>query len=342
MSETHLKGLDALRAICASFLVLGHTAQTDFVTWSILPLPIPECCAYVFFVISGFLAGYKIESISSARSYFKKKAQRLLPPYFFYIALTIVVYLCLGRKAEVVNPSLWYYIALIPEIPFCLYNGILPLVHLWFIGSLILFHIVFYAFSQFRGNRITGATVIIVFWFSLKLLLRFLLGNNSFFYHFVGVTCFDVLFLGVLGGIAFHKEQKRISELLKPRTALVANTTSWLLFLSSGLYGRFIPAPFRPEFISVLVLITIITQQALKPTILLENRLLTWLNSISYEIYVFHILLIIFLSIGYSSYWGKPLPGIIIYLLCLSTTVLFAWGFKKGIARFVQTVRLES
>ena len=303
MSTTHLKGLNALRGICAVFILLGHSAQNDFTTWSIQPIPVPECCAYVFFVISGFLAGYKIESISSARTYFKKKAQRLLPPYFFYIVLTIVVYLCLGRTAEVINPSLWYYIVLIPEIPFCLYNGILPLVHLWFIGSLVLFHIVFYAFSLFRGNRITGATVIIVFWFSLKLLIRCFLGNDSFFYHFVGVTCFDILFLGVLGGIALRKKSIVISHLLTPMVAPTLSCFSWLLFLASGFYGRFIPAPIRPEFISVLALVIIITNQISKPVPFLEHRILDWLSNISYEVYIYQVLLIILLSFGYSFHY---------------------------------------
>lgn len=328
MTEARLKGLNALRAICAIFIVLGHAAQRDFVSWSIRPFPVPECCAYVFFVISGFLAGYKIETVSSAVIYFKKKAFRLLPLYYIYIALTLIVYLLIGKSNEVINPSLWYYILLVPSIPFCNHHGILPLVHLWFIGSLVLFHIVFFVFSKFKGNQMKSATIVIIFWFCFKLLSRIILGKHSFAYRFAGVNCFDILFLGVIGGIAYRKKSGLVAFLTEPVHASFYSIISWILFLASGFYGKFIPAIIRPEFVSLISLIIIITQQAPNPRRLLENRIFDWLGSISYEIYVCHILLIIILSTGYM-FFELTLPGIIIYIICFSLIIPSAWMVKQ-------------
>jgi len=331
VKEAYLKGLNALRVICALSLVLGHTAQRDFASWDVFFIPVPECCVYVFFVISGFLAGYRIEFISSAGSYFKKKALRLLPQYFFYIAITAIVFLFLGRSSEVINPSLWYYALLVPGIPFCNHNGILPLVHLWFIGSLVLFHIVFFLFSKFKGSRITGATIIIIIWFCFKVLSRIILGKQSFVYRFSGITCFDILFLGVVGGIAYREKAGFISFLIEPSHARFFCAISWILFLTSGLYGKFIPAIIRPEFVSVLSLIMIITQQVPKIRPFLENRVFDWLSGISYEVYVCHILVIILLSTGYS-HIKIALPGIIVYFVCISIIILSSWVFKHALA----------
>ena len=328
MTEARLKGLNALRAICAIFIVLGHAAQRDFVSWSIRPFPVPECCAYVFFVISGFLAGYKIETVSSAGIYFKKKAFRLLPLYYIYIALTLIVYLLIGKSYEVINPSLWYYILLVPSIPFCNHQGILPLVHLWFIGSLVLFHIVFFVFSKFKGNRMKNATIVIILWFCFKLLSRIIWGKHSFAYRFAGVTCFDILFLGVIGGIAYRKKSGLVYFFTEPGRASIYSMISWILFLTSGLFGKIIPAIIRPEFISILSLIMIITQQGPKPCHLLEKRVFDWLSGISYEIYVCHILLLILLSAEYINL-KFTLPSIIIYIICFVIIIPSAWMIKQ-------------
>ena len=104
-----LKGLDGIRALCAILLLCGHMAQKDFVSWDITPLPLPECAAYVFFAISGVLAGLRIDSIHSTHEYYAKKARRILPLYYAYILITIIVFFSLGRKSEVFNYRLLFH-----------------------------------------------------------------------------------------------------------------------------------------------------------------------------------------------------------------------------------------
>ena len=150
-----LPGLDGLRAIAILLIVLGHCSQADF--WygdCPLPrLPLPGGALSIFFVLSGFLAGYYSETITDAKSYYLKKAKRLFPVYYIYIILVVLVYLLIGRSTEVLNWKLLYYIVPAGIIPFCQAQGILPLVHLWFLTPIVIAYLLFpVLLKAFRGG----------------------------------------------------------------------------------------------------------------------------------------------------------------------------------------------
>lgn len=341
MFGTRLSGLDGLRAICALFLLWGHIAQHDFCNWRLLSIPVPECCAYVFFVISGFLAGFRMDSISSICHYYKKKARRILPLYYSYLILSVLAYICLGKTTEVINTKLLYYMLLLPNIPFSNQAGILPLVHLWFIGTLVFFYLLFPLFARLKDRTPLVSFLIIIFWFALKLIARFFLGKDSFVYRFVGVTSFDILFLGVLSGIALKNGSRITTAIKKSIISKPLSITAWLLFLLSGLYGSLIPAFVRSEYIAVLALLIILTQQCPKPLPRLDCTLFKWLGNISYEIYVVQILVIILLSEGYTAL-HLNLSGILIYLICTLIVIGVAWVYHQWLQRFSAQKRTVS
>ena len=326
MTEARVKGLDGIRALCALFLLWGHMAQKDFTSWGLSLLPLPECSAYVFFVISGFLVGFRMDVLSSPKAYYRKKAKRILPLYYSYILLTSLVFLGIGRGEEVFNLRILYYVLLVPAIPFAASKGILPLVHLWFIGTLVLFYLVVPLFAKVKEEKqCLFASIIAVSWFIIKLLLR--INGGGYFYRLVGCTCFDVLFIGVWGGLIMRKGFSHFDD----STKFVLSIIAWVLFLFSGFYGRYVPAPVRTEFVAVLSLIIIVTQQRQNPSIILENRIARFLGGVSYEIYVGHILLIILLSMLYV-YWGLCTSAWLVYVVTTVAVVLFAFVFKVSLA----------
>ena len=326
MNGERLKGLNAIRAFCALFILWGHIAQRDFCQWEIVSLPLPECCAYVFFVISGFLAGFRIDKTGRAFSYYKKKACRILPLYYSYLIVSILVCIAIGRSDQVLDSRLWYYLFLLPQIPFCSTEGLLPLVHLWFIGTIVLFYVLFPFFAKLKEkSRVIGAAVIAVAWLLLKLALRAFVGTDSSLYHFVGVTALDVLFAGVWAGLLL-KRGNTLMDKVKGMTWL--SIAAWLLLLCSGLYAKFVPAPVRVEYIAMLALIMVITQQADSVFPNLENKFLDWLGAVSYEVYVTQIIVIILLSLGYSKL-GIELPAAVIYLVCTAVVIGVAWCFHQ-------------
>lgn len=328
MSGGFVKGLDGLRALCALFILLGHVSQPDFCPWEIGAVPLPECSAYVFFAISGLLAGYREDSLGGVLAYYKKKARRLLPLYYSYLVLSVLVFSVWGRWNEILDYRLLYYLFLVPQIPFCSQTGILPLVHLWFVGVLVLFYFLFPLFLRVRENkRKEVAFVVSVIWLLLKLALRVFAGTDSFLYRIVGVTSFDVLFAGVWVGLLLKGGNPLIERLKNwPVIGLLAG----LMYFGSGFYGRLIPAPVRVDYIAMLALAFIVSQQRENPVPNLENKFWGWLGSISYEIYVTQILVIILLSWAYSRA-GLDFPSFVIYSICVAAVIGVAWCFHQAL-----------
>ena len=330
MSKSRVKGLNGVRALCALFILLGHISQRDFCQWEITSLPLPECCAYVFFLISGILAGYRIDQTSDVLPYYRRKARRILPLYYSYVIISVLLFVALGRSEEVLVSRLWYYVFLVPQIPFCSHTGILPLVHLWFIGTIVLFYVLFPLFALLEDNkRVIGAAMIAITWLLVKLALRVFSGTDSLLYHLVTVTSLDILFAGVWVGLLMRKGNPFL-DYLKGATWL--GLVAWLLFLGSGLYARLIPAPIRVEFIAFLAFVVIMTQQADSPVPNLEIRFLDWMGNISYEIYVVQIIVIVLLSLLYSKA-GIKVPAATIYLACLAIVIGVAWCFHKTLGK---------
>lgn len=330
MSNSRVKGLNGVRALCALFILLGHISQRDFCQWQVASLPLPECCAYVFFLISGILAGYRMDQTGDVLSYYRKKARRILPLYYSYVIISVLLFVALGRSDEVLDSRLWYYLFLVPQIPFCNHMGILPLVHLWFIGTIVLFYVLFPLFSVLKDKRREiGAAVIAVAWLFVKLALRVFSGTESVLYHLVTVTSLDIIFAGVWAGLLMRKGNP-VLDYLKGATWM--GLIAWLLFLGSGLYARLIPAPIRVEFIAFLAFVIIMTQQADSPVPKLEIKFLNWLGDISYEIYVVQIIVIVLLSLLYSKA-GIELQAAVIYLVCSAIVIGVAWCFHKTLGR---------
>lgn len=323
-----LRGIDGLRAICALIILLGHIPAKTFAGWDVDSTSLPVCCAYVFFVISGFLAGNRLSDWSSPRVYWIRKAKRLFPLYYSYILVSIIVFAILKRNDEILNPRLLYYLFLVPSVPFCESNGIVPLVHLWFIGTLSLFYFVFALFANLCRNKgenraIASAGIICVSWFFIKILIHLIWGKDTFAYRFVGITCFDVLFLGVVGGLLLQK----YGHILCKYANIVA-FFSWLLFLLSGLYGNFIPAPIRTEFIAIIALAIIWSQQSVPFSRFLDNGFFHWLASISYEIYVTQVIIIVLLSSVFCSL-GLHLSDFSVYLVAVISVFVVSWIWKR-------------
>ena len=327
MVATYVKGINGLRAITALVILWGHIPHGSFAQWIVFSVPLPICCAYVFFVVSGFLAGWRHDNAITLRDYYKKKAQRLLPLYYSYILLTIILYCALGWKNEVIDYRLWYYLFLVPNIPFANSSGILPLAHLWFIGSLTLFYLVFPLLAKIgKDKMLLVSAVCCMGSVLLKFAIYLFIGKDTFLYRYWSVLGFDCSFGGVFLGQLMKKQSHLIEGSHHSSSSRIIRFISWILFLTSGLYGKYLPAPTRVEFIAFLSGILIFDQLSSKPILNLEKKVLNWLGKISYEIYVSQILIIILLSSLYCRL-NLSFPDVLIYSLVTVLVIAFSWAF---------------
>ena len=296
---------------------------------------LPVCCAYVFFVLSGFLAGFRLNTVDSLSVYYKKKAKRILPQYYIYIVLAIIAFIALGRGSEVLNAWLGCYVLPVPNIPFCNGHGILPVVHLWFIGSLVTFYLVFPLICRVSGNKILKTSVIIaVCWALAKWGLYAFVGKGTFIYKYWGCAGMDCLFGGVALGILVRDGNRIIQRISESKWIAVI---AWVLFLASGLYGNFIPSACRVEYIAIITCLLILSQLPMTPIVNLDNKVCDWLGGISYEIYVMQILVIILLDTLYA-YLGLHWHIAVIYFAVTAIVIAVAWGMNRLMCLLVYLV----
>jgi len=293
---------------------------------------LPVCCAYVFFVISGFLAGCRPSVNTPLTTYYKKKAKRILPLYYFYVVVSVMMFIITGRCAEVFKSSLLLYVLPVPNVAFGLGLGIVPLVHLWFIGSLIIFYLVFPLIERWSGDKLLKVSgVIAVIWALAKWAIYIFIGKDTFIYRYWGTLGIDCMFLGVVLGILVKCGNELIKKL---SDSSVVAILAWLLFMTSGLYGKYIPSACRVEYVAVISCFLILSQLPAKPIVNLDNKVFDWLGDISYEIYVMQILVIILLSELYTLL-GLSLPAVIIYTVVTAVVIMVAWGVNKLLGRVV-------
>ena len=131
------------------------------------------------------------------------------------------------------------------------------------------------------------------------------------------MTAFDCLFIGVFLGLAVGARKSWAVRIGENRLVAVL---VWEAFLLSGLYGGYVPAPVRVEFMAALGALLILNQVSARPVLSLENKVLNWLGSISYEIYVVQILVIMLLSMLYV-HAGWQWPGVVILAVCTVAVV---------------------
>jgi peptidoglycan/LPS O-acetylase OafA/YrhL len=106
LSTPHLPALDGLRAIAVGMVVVAHAG------WPGMP---GDVGVSVFFVLSGFLITWLLlqerdrTGSVSLRTFYLRRAFRLLPAYYVFLAFALLAHFRAGGRADIVLPSLLYY-----------------------------------------------------------------------------------------------------------------------------------------------------------------------------------------------------------------------------------------
>lgn len=286
----------------------------------------------LFFVISGFLITFllinELEKSSTVNipKFYMRRILRIWPIYYGYILVAIASLWLIGRQVDLVNNTLWYYILFAANIPFCSIGALWPIVHYWSIGVEEQFYLFWPWLVRIGKKRLLPiAVTVFVVWLACKWGSYGLFGK-SFIYRFFSVTRFHCMMIGAIGAILYYQRNKIFMSVL---TNKVVTTMAWILFLLSGFYTDFIPAPMRAEYIAIVSLILIMSQVTGKTFIFnLEHKIFDFVGKISYGIYVINPLLLFWLSRWYSSLhitWEPIYQYIVIYVGVIIITIFVAW-----------------
>jgi peptidoglycan/LPS O-acetylase OafA/YrhL len=301
-AKLYLSGLNGLRAIAASSVILAHVSETLVEKGFLKTNYFGHFGGYsvtIFFTLSGFLITYlllkELESQSKIdiKKFYMRRILRIWPLYFFYILLVVMI---LQFK---VPSTIWYYVFIIPNIPFALHlsgNAIITiplLIHYWSLGVEEQFY-AFWPWLLKYSSKIKNTIILFCLaYFGLKVGLS--LVNAPIVWQSILLhTRFCCLGIGGIGACIYFENSKVLAFAQKRVVEFLAWLTV-LLFLTNQIKVYSI---VNNEIISIMVVVLIFNQiNNPKPMISLENKFFDYLGKISFGLYIYNPLVIYFLSI---------------------------------------------
>lgn len=342
--KIYFHNLNGLRFIAALLVVICHIELNKKY------FNLPNCRESVkklgflgvdlFFVLSGFLITFlllkekqKFSNINF-KSFYLRRILRIWPLYYFIIILSLFVLPEISffnipnfnsnfnSNFELLKIILLFLLLLpnvlifIKDIPFVAQS--------WSIGTEEQFYLVW----PLIVNRLTNfkrgfVLIIIVYWVLYCFINLSFLDDVRFFNlfrNYYALFKVDVLSIGALSAtLLFYKDKL----LLK-----ICNLTVFVFCCSSLLfYCFFLPNVFLIERMSYAMLFAIIILNLVnnpKLKNLLENKVFNYLGQISYGIYMYHQIAIVFLINVYFYFMKEPISNYLIYPLSIVLTILLS------------------
>jgi len=316
----YLKGLNGIRALAVWGVVTSHihnaiNASGDEDTRA------GSYAVTAFFSLSGFLITYlllrekEMQPVDVKRFYIRR-VLRIWPLYFLYMGIALFF------TAPPIFPDVLYYIFFIPNVPW-VFGGIIPLLgHYWSLGVEEQFYLFWPWLIKISRRLLLFLCLFIAVVFLIKLYVNLFVGGWSDTYSFVYEARFDCMAIGGIGAVLFRQKHRILLMLSSHITQVVC----WLAILLVA-FNEFHTFSIIDHEIVAVVIVTLIIGQITdrKPLIDLENYTLNFFGKISFGIYVYHAIIIEFVTC--SSLSGLTSPkwyAFIVYLIVCPATVLVA------------------
>ncbi len=369
-NRVYFKGLDGLRAIGALTVVFAHLEliKSEFSIPNLLHLSFYKNTSghlgvILFFVLSGFLITYllmveknKFKTISIKRFYFRR-ILRIWPIYYLILILLLFVFpniiqLPYNAKPEFANlldnyPTLLIFFLMAPNLMCFGIPGIGGGFHLSSIGTEEQFYIFWpWLIKWFKNLLIPLFFIFIVFALApnfLDYLNNHFFEKNSTTYQFIKqlriFTEFFKIDCMALGGVFAYIYFKNKTKLLN----IIFNRYTQILSLSIG-FGCWILGvniSFFKDEIFALFFAVIILNTAVNPNkiISFNYKWLNYIGKISYGIYVYHWIIILFvLNFIIQFKENSFMFNIVLYTISIGLTILVShfsfYKFEKYFLRF--------
>jgi peptidoglycan/LPS O-acetylase OafA/YrhL len=288
----------------------------------------------IFFALSGFLITYlliveqKTAGSIHIGHFYLRRIFRIWPLYFLILAIGTLLELLVSDRSVLLAPfnlDAWkFYMLFVPQVGKGFYTGSLCVVILWSIGVEELFYLIFpWMFRWLRARPWWHLPMVICALLGLKVVVIYLLfkfgnmPNADGWIKTLSMTRFENLLIG--SAIAFlvvrHRQLvSRFSWIFVPVLSVLS-----MVFLLSALninfyisqsIGPILQTVLTPFIVSLCVAI-LLALLAFVPRFakLLENPLLNYLGKISYGLYVYHCLVLTFMTMlpapwAPVSWWG--------------------------------------
>lgn len=327
--KIYLPGLNGLRTIAAIAVIISHIGLSlnyygfeNKGGYSLASFGVT-----IFFTLSGFLITYlllvekkRIDTIKIKKFYYRRLL-RIWPLYFFYI---IIVFITL--QPNEVSKEIWYYVLMLPNIPFAANaaGGVLVtipfLAHYWSLGVEEQFYLFWPVFIK-KTKNIFLFLILFAFGF---LILKLILRTLDLFYIiqvFLHYTRFGCLAIGGIGAFIYVNYNNHLLYLNNK----ILESFAWFVLLLVGINKFHLFSIIDHEIISLITLVIIFNQiNNKRPLISLENRVFDYLGKISFGLYVYNPLVIYYIAYLFNLFEtdNTLLKLILVYLINLISIII--------------------
>lgn len=296
MERGHIGYLDSFRAFAIIGVVLTHAVwlSNDIPVWLDNVSHFGSKGVQLFFMVSGLTLAlnYNAESLNVSK-FFVKKFFRIAPMYYFSALFYVVVGYSILPSALPTNLSLESWLS-----TFTFTNGWSPktinsfVPGGWSIAAEMMFYLCFPIIVNLRDRRwLSVGSVVISFLVSVaiyKLIINKIPGNAddvSSFAYFFWITQLPAFLIGVAiaAWLPFLSRYRAVASYLFP---LVAALTIAAAF-SRGVFSSYIAAD--------VLFSGLILSAAIADFSFMRSRILTYIGTISFSIYLTHFFVIHFL-----------------------------------------------
>ena len=350
LKQTYFPNLDALRAIAAIFVVLGHIEllkpNFNFETLPFIPLlkTGSSIAVTLFFVLSGFLITCLLLNEKEKKQkiflkeFYIRRTLRIWPLFFLtlFICYIIVPKFFPSFSANASWFSFILNALFLTNITYVI-NQLPPLgTAVWSIGIEEQFYIFWpLVLKKKKLQSLMKLLVcIILAIYILKVAFVYFSSYGAFIHKMrilINITRYDCLLLGAVGALLYKGCIIKIGRLqinYSFFTSFAAQVILYLLLFISIVANTFYHLPIIHQWYSFLFMIMILNMATNEKSIVkIDNYILNYLGKISYSIYLLHMFVIATLFKFLLPYWQHNdfiTQNIIIYSLVIFSTIIVA------------------
>ena len=322
-----------------------------------------------FFVLSGFLITYlllveKAETGTvGVRSFYLRRIYRIWPLYFlvflvgFFVLPHSNLFYVRGQSESLQEnfyPNFWCYLLFLPNLAYSLFMAVPNIGQSWSIGVEEQFYLIWPVIIKYFRKTMTALLVVTAALLGLKvgvLLLGKIMEASWLvpLQKFLAMSKIECMTLGGMGAyLVYHKKAAGLRIIYSIPVQLLAYLgIPFLLYFSPSIIQNGIHLAFGTCFLVIILNVSGNPQSLLS----LENRFFHFLGKISYGIYMYHLMCVVFSIhlLERAMHFEMQLTGpqnLAVYVLSISLTLFISYlsyeffekrfiRLKKGVTRVI-------
>lgn len=325
----YFPGLNGIRAIACLMVFFTHFNQNadKFGITSAYDSGFGPYGVTLFFVLSGYLITYLLLSEKNKTGgihvgkFYLRRIYRIWPLYYTCILIAVIFYSFI--EPSTFSLQRWStYLFFVPNLAYALAIDISIITPLWSVGVEEQFYLMWPWVLRKSNNVLMRLVIAALVYNAIKLLLRVV--DNGQWYSLVWITRIDCMVIGGIGAWLVYYQRQAILKLFYNVFVQVAAIG---VFLFSFYKLIHISTLFDHQIYALFFLVLILNVSTNKSSLIkLDNRVFDFVGKISYGVYMYHMIILLF-AIHYLSDFFKSshLPYLAVFGIILAVVLLVAY-----------------